>query len=244
MSHVYKLLLVVPLCAAWAASVGANEVATSPLGKKLDAFSLQDFRGKTCSLDEMKDAKLIVVAFLGVECPLSKLYGPRLAEMAKQYESKGVKFVGVDSNRQDSVTEMAQFAKVHNIEFPLLKDLNNTLADKLAAARNPQVYVLDGQRVVRYVGRVDDQYGFQTGSGYARPKSSHPELSSAIDELLDGKPVSAAVDRSDRLPDRPRAQGGGRQRRDLLETDCPHLCRPLRGMSPAGPDRPIRLAEL
>lgn len=195
MSHVSKLLLVVPICAALAASTWANEAEkasadkSSPLGKKLDGFALQDFRGKSHSLDELKDARLVVVAFLGTECPLSKLYGPRLAELAAQYESKGVKFIGVDSNRQDSVTEMAQYAKVHNIAFPLLKDLNNVLADKLGALRNPQVYLLDGERVVRYVGRIDDQYGFQTGSGYAKPKSGHPDLSSAIDELLAGKPV-------------------------------------------------------
>ena len=69
---------------------------------------------------------------------------------------------------------MAQFAKVHDIEFPFLKDLNNALADKLGAARNPQVFVLDGERVIRYAGRIDDQYGFQTGSGYAKTKVKQP----------------------------------------------------------------------
>ncbi len=185
-----KLLLVAPLCAALAGSTWAKDEASSAIGKKLEDFSLQDFRGKSHSLSAMKDSKLIVVAFLGVECPLSKLYGPRLAEMAKEYESKGVAFVGVDSNRQDSITEMAQYAKVHNIGFPLLKDLNNGLADKLGAARNPQVFVLDADRVVRYAGRVDDQYGFQTGSGYARSRIDHRDLVAALDELLAGKPVS------------------------------------------------------
>ena len=55
-----------------------------PIGKKVDDFTLQDFRGKSHSLAELKDAKLVVVAFLGVECPLSKLYAPRLAELAKR----------------------------------------------------------------------------------------------------------------------------------------------------------------
>ncbi len=141
-------------------------------------------------LADLKDSKLVVVAFLGVECPLSKLYGPRLAELAKQYESQGVSFVGVDSNRQDSTSDMAQYAKTHEINFPFLKDLNNRLADKLGAARNPQVFVLDAGRVVRYAGRVDDQYGFQTGSGYAKTKANSRDLGAAIDALLAGKPVS------------------------------------------------------
>src|SRR5205823_1392333 len=137
-----------------------------------------------------KDAKLVVLAFLGVECPLSRLYAPRLAELAAQYEAQGVRFMAIDSNRQDAVTEMGQFAKLHNLRFPFLKDLNNTLADTLGASRNPQVFVLDRERVVRYAGRIDDQYGFDTGSGYARTRINHRDLIGAINELLAGKPVS------------------------------------------------------
>jgi peroxiredoxin/mono/diheme cytochrome c family protein len=189
MRNICKLLLVVPLCTAVAAIAWAKEEAPQ-IGRHVDEFSMQDFRGKSHSLSELKDSKLVVVAFLGVECPLSKLYAPRLVELAKQYESKGVKFIGVDSNRQDAVTEMAHFAKEHNIDFPLLKDLNNQLADKLSAARNPQVFVLDANRAVRYAGRVDDQYGFTTGSGYARPKANTSDLIQALDDLLAGKEVS------------------------------------------------------
>jgi hypothetical protein len=39
-----------------------------------------------------------VVAFAGFECPLAKLHGPRLGQLAKEYESKGVAFIGIDSN--------------------------------------------------------------------------------------------------------------------------------------------------
>ncbi|HEX3726068.1 MAG TPA: redoxin domain-containing protein [Pirellulales bacterium] len=188
----YRSLLIVSssICAAlWCIGL-ANAGVMPQLGKKVADFSLQDFRGKAHALSDMKEAKFVVVAFLGAECPLSKLYAPRMVELAKQYESKGVAFLGVDSNRQDSVTAMAHFAKTHQVEFPLLKDLNNTLADALGATRNPEVFVLDGDRAVRYVGRIDDQYGFQTGSGYARPQSTTRDLAAALDELLAGKAVS------------------------------------------------------
>ena len=102
---------------------------------------------------------------------------------------KGVSFIGIDANRQDSSPRWP-ICQGHELEFPLLKDLNNHLADKMGAARNPQVFVLDGDRVVRYAGRVDDQYGFQTGSGYAKTKMKSRDLAAAIDELLAGKAVS------------------------------------------------------
>ncbi len=195
-----KLLWIAPLCAALAGTSFASYAlaadaepfaeVTPKLGQQVDDFTLQDYRGKEYSLASDKDAKLVVIAFLGVECPLSKLYAPKLVKLAKDFEAQGVKVIGIDPNRQDAVTEMAAFANEHELNFPLLKDLNNKLADAMGAARVPQVFVLDGERAIRYSGRVDDQYGFDTGSGYAKPNVSRHDLASAIDELLAGKAVS------------------------------------------------------
>ncbi len=114
----------------------------------------------------------MVLAFLGTECPLAKLYAPRLVELAKEYESRGVLFVGVDSNRQDSATEIAAYARQHAIEFPILKDLNQAVADQVGATRTPEVVVLDKTRVIRYQGRIDDQYGLVNNAGYQRKGTS------------------------------------------------------------------------
>ncbi len=185
-----RLISACLLSMACVLSAEAQEPAASPIGNTIAEFSLQDYRGKVHSLADFQESKLLVIAFLGVECPLSKLYGLRLSGLAEEFQKKGVAFIGVDSNRQDAVTEMGQFAKTHNISFPFLKDLNNVLADKFGATRNPQVFVLDAERVVRYAGRVDDQYGFQTGSGYAKPQVTRRDLASALDELLAGKDVA------------------------------------------------------
>jgi peroxiredoxin len=160
----------------------------SPLGRKINSFSLQDFRGKEHSLKDHKDAKLVVVAFIGTECPLAKLYGPKLGKLAKEYESKGVVFLGVDSNSQDAITAIAAYARIHEIAFPVLKDLGNKVADQFGAQRTPTVFVLDSERTIRYVGRIDDQYGI----GFQRDKPASKDLVNAIDELLAGKPVSKA----------------------------------------------------
>src|SRR5207244_150584 len=106
----------------------------SPIGKKVESFSLPDFHGKTRSLDEFKD-KIVVLAFIGTECPLAKSYAPRLRDLAAEYEKQGVAFVGVDANMQDSLTEIAAYARMHGLNFPVLKDNNNELADRLGAVR-------------------------------------------------------------------------------------------------------------
>jgi len=160
----------------------------SAADQTISDFTLSDFRGKQHQLSDFSDRKLVVVAFLGVECPLAKLYGPKLAKLADEYGPRGVAFAGINSNQQDSLTEIAAYARQHGIEFPLLKDLENKVADQFAAQRTPEVFVLDGNRNIRYRGRIDDQWGI----GYVKDQPQHSELKTALDELLADKPVSVA----------------------------------------------------
>jgi peroxiredoxin len=169
----------------------------TPLGKKIDNFSARDFRGKETSLAEFASSKLVVVAFVGTECPQAKLYAPRLVELAEEFKAKGVAFIAIDSNQQDSVADLAHYAQVHKIEFPVLKDPGNVIADQMGAVRTPEVFLLDSNRMVRYWGRIDDQYGFQDkGVAYQKDKPERRDLAVAIDEALSAEPVSVEVAKS------------------------------------------------
>ena len=170
------------------ASVAAATAATPET--KISDFKARDYRGRETSLAEFASSNAVVVAFVGTECPLARLYAPRLEELAKEYKDKGVTFLAVDSNRQDSISEIANYARVHGITFAILKDVGNSIADQFAATRTPEVYLLDKDRVVRYAGRIDDQYGLGNNSGYAQSKAKHRYLAAALDEVLAGKQVS------------------------------------------------------
>src|SRR5581483_5172386 len=98
----------------------------------------------------------------------------------------GVAFLAVNANQQDSVSAIGQYAKAAGLDVPILKDVGNVVADCFGAQRTPEVFVLDHQRVVRYHGRIDDQYGI----GFNRPKPTQRDLAAALDELLAGKSVS------------------------------------------------------
>jgi peroxiredoxin len=169
-----------------AARPAAAEEAATPLGKQAGSFSLQDFQGKPYSLADFQDRHAVVVAFLGTECPLATLYAPRLVQLAERFAGRGVAVIGINANQQDSLSEMAAYAKTHKIGFPLLKDVGNTVADQLGAVRTPEVFLLDKDRVVRYWGRIDDQYVV----GRQRSEPTREDLAVAIEELLAGKPVS------------------------------------------------------
>ena len=158
-------------------------------GTKVASFMLRDYRGAETSLEQFAAKKAVVLAFVGCECPVAKLYGPRLAGLAKAFEAQGVQFLGIDANQQDGVSQIARFAKDAGIEFPVLKDVNNVLADQLGVERTTEVIVLDGERTIRYRGRIDDQYNV----GISRTKSTRNDLSAALDELMAGKPISKST---------------------------------------------------
>ncbi len=178
----YFALLVVALVPGLAVAADKN----ADVGTKIASFTLRDYRGAESSLEQFATKKVVVLAFVGCECPVARLYGPRLAGLAKDYEAKGVQFLGIDSNQQDGVTQIGRFAKESGVEFPILKDVNNVLADQLGVQRTPEVLVLDAERTIRYRGRIDNQYNV----GISRTKSTENDLAKALDELLADKPVS------------------------------------------------------
>lgn len=185
------LAMIAAPCVSRAAETPLKTEATSPVNSHVANFELQDYRGKTVSLDDVSDAKVVVLVFLGVECPLAKLYAPRLASLNEQFADEDVAFLGINANQQDSTTEIASFARRHEVNFPILKDVGNAVADKLGARRTPEVFVLDEQRVVRYWGRIDDQYGFTAdNANYQKPQPERNDLAVAVEELLAGKEVS------------------------------------------------------
>lgn len=159
----------------------------SHLGRQIADFRLSDYLGAEYSLSDFADDDVVVIAFLGTQCPLAKLYGPRLESLAQKYKPQGVAFIGINSNVQDTPTEISHYVRQHNITFPILKDPGNRVADEFHAERTPEVFVLDAYRRVRYWGRIDDQFGV----GYSRPEPGEHYVARAIDELLAGQSVSS-----------------------------------------------------
>lgn len=157
--------------------------------RKAPDFRLQDPRDQdVVSLSALCEKhKAIVLVFLGVECPLSNQFVPVLADLHKEYTSKGVVFVGINANAQDSRERVAAHARRHGIPFPIVKDTGNKVADQLGARRTPEAFLVDSSGAIRYQGRIDDQFGI----GFARPgKPTRRDLAVALDEILAGKSVS------------------------------------------------------
>ena len=177
--------------AAASASSKADDSATADagpvLGRKIPEFSATAIDNTTYQSARAKQ-KVMVVAFLGVECPLANLYYPRLVELTTKYGDKSVAFVAINSNAQDTLDGVHKQARVNKAAFPVLKDAGTSIAKLFGAERTPEVFVLDRDRVVRYHGMIDDQYGYRQ----RRSQPTKNYVTDAVDALLDAKAVSVA----------------------------------------------------
>ena len=166
--------------------LGPTSFADMPPDGAVQPFQLPDISEQIVEVAPTSEARLTVLCFLGTECPLVKLYARRLSQFSDEFADQGVRFFGINSNRQDALEEVREYAEKYKISFPLLKDYQNVVADQVQAKRTPEVFLLDQDFVIRYRGRIDDQYA----PGLSAATAKQPHLKDAIEELLAGKSVT------------------------------------------------------
>lgn len=175
----YKIFLAFSL---FAMIVGIAFLTYADDPQKFEDFTLKDYSGKEHSLSDFKDSKAIVVMFIATQCPVSNDYNSRMAELHKEYSAKNITFVGINSNKQESVSEIRSHAAKNNLDFVILKDEKNVIADVFKASFTPEIYVLSPDFLLLYHGRIDDSQRID--------KVKTHDLKNVLDEILDGKPVS------------------------------------------------------
>lgn len=175
-----KFFSVVALLAVYFLSIAACANYSSP--GKIDNFTLADYNGNKHSLSDYKDSKAIVIIFVATECPISNDYNSRMEKLFKEYNQKDIAFVGINSNKAESVERIKEHADENGLTFTILKDEKNIIADKFEASFTPEVYVLNSDFNILYHGRIDN----------SRKESDvvTKDLENALDEILAGKEVS------------------------------------------------------
>jgi hypothetical protein len=131
------------------------------------------------------DGRAVCFAFLHHACPLAQEYGPVLNSLAGEFAGKGIRFVGVVCEVDDT-GEVEDYRREFGITFPIRLDTDFTLAEALGATVTPEVVLVDRDRVIRYAGRIDDRYKVR---GVMSPGDPNPELRSAILDLLAGREI-------------------------------------------------------
>ena len=160
------------------------------LGTSAPQFSLPDPDGRIVSLSDFDGAPALVVVFMCNHCPFVKHVASGLANLAREYQDKGVAVVGINPNDvanypDDSPQKMAEASKEYGYTFPYLLDESQEVAKAYRAACTPDFFVFDGDRQLVYRGQMDD----------SRPSLDLPvtgaDLRAALNAVLDGRSVTA-----------------------------------------------------
>ncbi len=153
---------------------------TVEMDKEVPDFTLKDVMDKTHSLKDLStDKKATVVMFISTECPVSNAYNERIIALHNDYKDRDVEFIGINSNRTETVEEIAEHNKASKFQFLVLKDLKNEIANNFGARRTPEIYLLDEKRNLRYHGAIDNSQD--------NPETHY--LREVLDLVVAGKPV-------------------------------------------------------
>ena len=165
-------------------AVGATSLSPANEPEKIENFTLQDVDGARHALTDYANCKAVVLMFISTQCPVSNGYNARMAALYSDYKDRGVVFLGINSNKAESADDVRSHAKEHGFGFTIMKDPDNRIADKLQASVTPEIYVVNSELKLLYHGRIDDN---SRGTAI-----TSKDLRKALDEILDGKPVSVA----------------------------------------------------
>ncbi len=119
------------------------------VGNLAPDFQLARTDGAPASLASMRGQPAVVV-FWTAWCPFCKEEAPRINELAAQYESKGVRVLGI--NIQDSEARTAGGVKEFGIKYAVARDADASVAKLYKVQGTPTVMFLDKEGVVRYNG--------------------------------------------------------------------------------------------
>jgi peroxiredoxin len=154
------------------------------IGDLAPEFELPDTDGTTWSVPDSEAQRATVVIFTCNHCPYALAWHDRIAQTARDYADRGVRFVAINSNDserypRDSYEAMKQRVAAEDWPMPYLHDTTQEVARAYEAQTTPHLFVLDSDRRLRYAGAPD--------SDYDDPSLRAQWLRDALEALLAGQ---------------------------------------------------------
>lgn len=164
-------------------------------GDTAPEFTVKTLDGKETTLaalrGEKKD-KIVVISFWSHCCPWSRAWDAELSKIAKDYSSKNVVVVAIDSNKEghtdgthtDNAASITEYKKKNSLNFDVYLDPMWVVADAFGGETTPDVFVIGTDGKIQYSGQINDMENpgkpDQFGKNYLRE---------ALDASIAGKAV-------------------------------------------------------
>jgi len=160
-------------------------------GRKAIDFRLPATDGKDYSLSDFDNHPYLVLFFTCNHCPYVLGSDEVTRSTADKFSDKGVVFVGINSNSEntypeDSFPNMVSRMEKHKFPWKYLYDREQSVAKEYGALKTPHFYVFNTERVLVYTGR-----GVDSPRDVSRMTVN--DLDRALDELTSGREISVPV---------------------------------------------------
>jgi peroxiredoxin len=157
------------------------------IGSKAHSFVLTGTDDNVYSLNDFNDKDVLCIMFTCNHCPYVIAVEDRINNIAKKYSGSSFALVCINANDEtlypeDSFDGMKKRSAEKGFVFPYLRDDSQTTAMAYDAVCTPDIYLYDKARVLKYRGRIDDNWKDESAV-----KSK--DLEQAIDLLLAGKEI-------------------------------------------------------
>jgi len=131
------------------------------IGDTATDFSLMNVDGSMVSMADYEDADGYIIIFTCNTCPVAVRYEDRIIQLHNRWANNGYPVIAINPNDPtlkpgDSFEKMQKRAAEKNFPFPYVFDADQTIFPQYGATKTPHVYLLDDQKVVRYIGAIDD----------------------------------------------------------------------------------------
>jgi peroxiredoxin len=163
-------------------------------------FSVKTLDGKDRPMDVLrgeKSPKILVVVFWSHACPWSRAWDTEIGKIAKDFETKNVKVIAINSNdsknkdsdgNADTPKDIERYRKDKSLSFDVYLDSDHRAADAFGAQTTPDVFVIGIDSKIAYTGRINDMQNFAKPADF---KKNY--LRAALEALTSGKPVPDPV---------------------------------------------------
>lgn len=190
-----KILAIAALFAAIFTNTSYAQDKLNP-GDDLPAkdVTLRSVSGKSTSLKGAMGQNGLLVMFSCNTCPYVIRNQGRTKAVCAYAGQHRIGVILLNSNEgsrdgDNSFAAMQSYAKAQNYQWYYALDNNAVLAGAFGASRTPECFLFDKNGILVYHGAIDDSPGDPSSV-----KRHH--LQAAIDEMIEGKPVTVKETRS------------------------------------------------
>ena len=185
-----------------AKDASATEIHDLKIGDAAPDFSLPGIDGKTHTLAEYQEPKVLLVAFMSNHCPDSHAAEGRLLKLIADLKGQSFAVIAINPNNPDGLSidelgyskyddgfeDMQKYAKEQGFTFPYLYDgATQSVSRAYGCLATPHIFIFDAQRKLRYKGQFDD-------SKFADPATvKSQDAANAVHALLAGQPVPVEI---------------------------------------------------